>query len=146
MALLPQGLLLILNRKECKWGVSGVGEVALAERCESQVRHLLNAIIEVAIDDGSSEWCCGVERDLHLNLARIQAVSLKWTPVVGRGRPIIAKSDESAPATTWESRAVSARGLEEAILAECTMGVVLHTHLKIRHENITNPKVHNTEK
>jgi hypothetical protein len=40
-------MLLIPNRKECKRSVSGVGEVALAEGCESHVRHLLDAIIEL---------------------------------------------------------------------------------------------------
>jgi hypothetical protein len=65
---------------------------------------------------------------------------------IGRGRPIVAESDESAPELLWEPRVVSACGLEEAVIAECTVGVVLHTHLKIRHENITSPKVNNMEK
>jgi hypothetical protein len=146
VALLPQGLLLIPNRKECKQAVGGVSEVALAERCESQVCHLLDAIIKVAADDGSSERCCGVEWDLQPNLARIQAVSMKQMTTIGRGRPIVAESYESAPELLWEPRVVSACGLEEAIIAECTVGVVLHTHLKIRHENITSPKVNNMEK
>jgi hypothetical protein len=76
--------------------------VVLAERCEGQVRHLLDAIIEVAADDGSSKWCCGVERDLHPNFARIQAVSLKQTTSVGQGRPVVAESDESTPELSWE--------------------------------------------
>jgi hypothetical protein len=73
-------------------------------------------------------------------------MSLKRTTAVGRGRPVVAESDESAPELSWETRAVPARVLEEAVLAKCTLGVVLHTHLKIKHENITNPKVNNTEK
>jgi hypothetical protein len=36
---------------------------------------------------------------------------------------------------------VSAHGPEEAILAEGTVGVVIHVHLKNSHENITNLKV-----
>jgi hypothetical protein len=120
--------------------------VALTERCESQVRHLLDAIVKVATDDSSLEWCCDVKWNLHLNLVSIQAVSLKWMTTVGRGQPVVAESDESAPKLSWENRAVPAHGLEEVVLAECTMGVVLHTHLKIIHENITNPKVKNTEK
>jgi hypothetical protein len=41
---------------------------------------------------------------------------------------------------------VSARGLEEAILVESTVGVVIYVHLKNSHENITNPKVIKSEK
>jgi hypothetical protein len=65
---------------------------------------------------------------------------------VARDRPIVAKSDESTQELSWEPQAVSARGLEEAILIECTVGVVIHVHLKNSHENITNPKVINSEK
>jgi hypothetical protein len=36
---------------------------------------------------------------------------------------------------------VSARGPEEAILAECTVGVFIQAHLKNSHETSTNPKV-----
>jgi hypothetical protein len=55
VALLPQGLLLILNLKKCKWSVGGVDEVTLTEGCESHVHHLLDTIIEVIAYDGSSE-------------------------------------------------------------------------------------------
>jgi hypothetical protein len=134
VVLLPQGLLLIRNRKECKRGVGSVGEVALTERCKSHVHHLFDTIIEVIGDDGSSKWCCSVQRDLHPNVARIQAVSLKWATTVGRDWPIVAESDESAQEPSWEPRAVSAHGPEEAIFTKCTVEVVIQTHLKLRHE------------
>jgi hypothetical protein len=78
MALLPHGLLLIMNREECKQCVGGDGECI--------IKH------------------------------------------------------------SQEPRVVLAHGLEEAILVECTVGVVIQAHLKNSHETITNPKVINSER
>jgi hypothetical protein len=134
VVLLPQGILLILNRKECKRSAGGVGEVALTEGCESHVHHLLNAIIKVNAYNGYSVRCCRVEQDLHSNLARTQAVSLKRATAVGQDWPVVAELDESTQELSWKPRAVSACGLEETVLARSAVGIVIQTHLKIRHE------------
>jgi hypothetical protein len=78
---------------------------------------------------------------LHQDLTCIQVVGLKGTAVVAGDWPIVAKLNESAQEHSWEPRAVSTRGPEEAILAKCTVGVVIHVHVKNNHKNITNAKV-----
>jgi hypothetical protein len=78
---------------------------------------------------------------LHQDLTCIQVVGLKGTAVVAGDWPIVAKLNESAQEHSWEPRAVSAHGPEEAILAECTVGVVIHVYVKNSHKNITNAKV-----
>jgi hypothetical protein len=83
---------------------------------------------------------------LHPDLTCTQAVGLKGTTAVDGDRPSVVEADKSAQELTWEPRALSARGLKQAILAECTMRVVIQSHLKNRHETITNPKVINSEK
>jgi hypothetical protein len=95
VALLPQGILLILNQKVYKRSAGGVGEVVLAEGYESHVRHLLDAIVEVNAYNGSSVRCCTVGRDLHLNLTRTQAMSLKQATSVGWDQLVVAELDES---------------------------------------------------
>jgi hypothetical protein len=102
VALLPQGILLILNQKECKRSVDSVGEVALAEGFESHVHHLFDAIIEVNANNGSSVQHYGIKWNLHLNLKCTQGVSLKQVTVVGRDRPVIAESDESTQELSWD--------------------------------------------
>jgi hypothetical protein len=61
-------------------------------------------------------------------------MSLKWAIAVDRDWPIVAESNESTQELSWEPRMVSARGPEEAIIARSTLGVVIQTHLKIRHD------------
>jgi hypothetical protein len=73
-------------------------------------------------------------------------VGLKGTAAVGGDQLVVAESNERAQELSWEPQAVSARGPEEAILAECTLGVVIQAHLKNSYETITNPKVINSEK
>jgi hypothetical protein len=119
--------------------------VALVEGCESHVRHLLDAIIDVNAYNGSSLRCCRVEWDLHLNLTRTQAVSVKRVTAVGWDQPILTELDERAQELSWKPRLVSARGLEEAVLAKSAVGVVIQTHLKIRHEANNNRKKVKTE-
>jgi hypothetical protein len=94
------------------------------------VRYLLNGVIHLVADDDSLPQCHGVEGYLHPDLTHIQAVGPKGTTTVARDRPVIAKSNESAQEISWEPRAVLARGPEEAILNEGTVGVVIHVHQK----------------
>jgi hypothetical protein len=146
VVLLWQVLLLITNREECKRFVGSNSEAVLKQRGERHMRHLLDGVVYLIADDGSPPRCCGVEGYLHPDLTSAQAMGLIQTAAVGGYRPVVAESDKSTQELSWEPLAVSARGLEEAILAECTMGVVVQTYLKNRHETITNPKVINSEK
>jgi hypothetical protein len=61
-------------------------------------------------------------------------------PGPGGDRPIVAESNKSAQELSWEPREVSARGPEEAILAKCTVGVVVQTHLKTAMKPSLTPK------
>jgi hypothetical protein len=110
------------------------------------MRHLLNCIIHLIASDGSPPWCHRVKGYLHPGLTRIQFVALTGMVVVNWDQPVLVESDESAQDLSWEPWVVSARGPEEAILVESTVGVVIYVHLKNSHENITNPKVIKSEK
>jgi hypothetical protein len=129
-----------------RWCVGGDDDAALTQHSESHVRHPVDSIINIIVDECSPEWCRGVKGYLHPDLTRIKAMGLKGMAVVIGDRPVVAESDESAQELSWEPRAMSARGPEEAILAECILGVVIQAHLKNSHETITNPKVINSEK
>jgi hypothetical protein len=61
-------LLLIPNRKQHDRRVGRVGEVSLAHGGERHVCHLLDGVIQVASNDSSDPWCCGVNGYLHPNL------------------------------------------------------------------------------
>jgi hypothetical protein len=60
-ALLPYGVLLILNREKCDRQCCSSGEVVLAQGGESDVRNHLNAGVRLAADDGSRPPLRGVE-------------------------------------------------------------------------------------
>jgi hypothetical protein len=107
--------------------------------------HVLDNVVHPIVDDGSPPWCHGVEGYLHPDLTHIQAMRLKATAAVAADRPIVVESDESAQELSWEPRAVSARGPEGVTLVECTVGVVIHVHMKNSHENFTNSKVINSK-
>jgi hypothetical protein len=125
VALLPLRLLLITNQEECKWCVGANGEATLTQCHESHVRHLLDGVFNVIADDGSPKWCHGIKGYLHSDLTRSQAMDLKGMVAVSGNRAIIGESDKSAQELSWEPQVVSARGSEEAILTECTVGVVI---------------------
>jgi hypothetical protein len=116
VVLQPHGLLLIMNREDCKRCVGGDGEAVLAQRGESHVHHLLDGVVDVVADDGSPEWCHGVKGYLHPDLTRTQAVGLKGMAAVSGNRPFVAEPVESAQELSWEPRAVLAHSPEEAIL------------------------------
>jgi hypothetical protein len=59
VALLPQGILLIPNRKECKRIAGSVGKVELTEGCKSHLRHLLDAIVMVNVYNGFQYGAAG---------------------------------------------------------------------------------------
>jgi hypothetical protein len=87
-------------------------------------------VVHLATNNCSLPQCHGVKGYLHRDLTHIQAVGQKGMTMVGGDRPVVAKSNESTQLLSWEPWAVSARGPEETIPTEGTMGVVIHVHLK----------------
>jgi hypothetical protein len=82
-ALLPYGILLILNWDKRDEQCCCSGEAVLAHGGEGNVRHHLNAGVGLAANNGSRPWLCGVKGYRHANLAPVQAMD----PGVGNGRP-----------------------------------------------------------
>jgi hypothetical protein len=73
-ALLPYGVLLILNwEKRDRQGCSS-GEAVLAQVGESDVRHHLHTSVGLATDDGPGPRLRGVKGYRHADLAPVQAV------------------------------------------------------------------------
>jgi hypothetical protein len=93
------------------------------------VRHLLDGVIHIAHDDGSSPWCHGAKGYLHPDLTNVRAMGLKGTVAVEGNRPVIAEADECILEHLWEPREVLAHGTKTPILAEGAMGVVIQVHL-----------------
>jgi hypothetical protein len=73
-ALLPYGVLLILNREKCDRQCCCSGEAVLAQGGEGDVHHHLNIGVRLAADDGPRPWLHGVEGYRHSNLTHVQAV------------------------------------------------------------------------
>jgi hypothetical protein len=73
-ALLPYGVLLILNREKRDRQCLYRCEAVLAQGGEGDVRHHLNAGVGLAADDGPWSWVCGVEGYYHANLTLVQVV------------------------------------------------------------------------
>jgi hypothetical protein len=115
------------SRRDLCVGV--VSEAALAECGEGDVRHFLNSVINLALDDGSLPLSHGFDRYLHLDLTDVQAMDLKGMAVVDGNRPVVAELDESAREQSWKTRAVSACATNTSMLAKGAVGVVVHVHL-----------------
>jgi hypothetical protein len=92
--LLPYGVLLIPDRKECDRQHGGSGEAVLTQRGEGDVRHHLNAGVGLAVDDGPRPWPRRVEGYRHANLAPIQVVDPGQSATVDWSVPVVAKMDE----------------------------------------------------
>jgi hypothetical protein len=73
-ALLPNGVLLILNLEKRDRQCCCSGEAVLAQGGEGNVRHHLNAGVGLAANDGPRLWLCGVEGYHHTDLTPIQAM------------------------------------------------------------------------
>jgi hypothetical protein len=72
--MLPNGVLLIPNQEKQNRQCGDSGEAVLAQRCESDVRHHLNAGVELAVDDVPRTWLHRVKRYCHFNLAPVQVM------------------------------------------------------------------------
>jgi hypothetical protein len=93
-ALLPYEVLLIPNREKRDRQCCSSGEVVLALRGESDVRHHLNANVGLAIDDGPQPRLRGVEEYRHADLTPVQAVGYGQPATVDQSVPVVAKMDE----------------------------------------------------
>jgi hypothetical protein len=72
--LLPYGVLLIPDREKRDRQCGDSGEAVLTQRCESDVRHHLNAGVGLVADDGPRPWLRRVKGYHHANLAPVQVV------------------------------------------------------------------------
>jgi hypothetical protein len=93
-ALLPYGVLLILNQEKCDRQSCCSGEVVLAQGGVGDVRHPLNASVCLAVDDGPRPWLRGVEGYHHADLAAVQAMGRGQSAMVDWSVPVVAKTDE----------------------------------------------------
>jgi hypothetical protein len=74
-ALLPYGVLLIPDQEKRDRQCGGSGEVVLAQRGESNVRHHLNAGVGLAADDGPDNCFAGSKSIITLT----SHLSKSWT-------------------------------------------------------------------
>jgi hypothetical protein len=75
MALLPNGVLLILNQEKHDRQCRCSYEAVLAQGGEGDVRHHLNAGVRLAGNDGPRPWVRGVKWYCHTNLALVHVVN-----------------------------------------------------------------------
>jgi hypothetical protein len=92
--LLPYRVLLIPDRKKHDRQCGGSGEVVLAQRGESDVRHHLNAGVGLTANVRPRPWLRRVDGYQHANLAPIQVVDPGQSAMVDRSVPVVAQSDE----------------------------------------------------
>jgi hypothetical protein len=88
--MLPYGVLLIPDWEKRDRQCGSSGEVVLAQRGESDVRHHLNVGVGLAADDGPRPWLHRVEGYRHANLAPVQVVYPGQSATVDRSIPVIA--------------------------------------------------------
>jgi hypothetical protein len=93
-ALLPYGVLLILNQEKRDRQCCCSDEAVLAQGGESDVRYHLNASVRLAVDDRPRSQLRGVEGYHHANLALVQSVGHGQPATVDRSIPVVAKTDE----------------------------------------------------
>jgi hypothetical protein len=93
-ALMPHGVSLIVNRKECDWHRGGVSKVTPTQRNEGDLCRLLDSVVKLNADDGCHPWIYRVERDGHTNLALLHAMSHAHASTVDRNIPIVSEVEE----------------------------------------------------
>jgi hypothetical protein len=107
-ALLPYGALLISNREKHDRQCCSSDEAALAQGGESDVRHHLNAGVELTANDRPRTWLYGVEGYHHADLAPVQAVGHGQSAMVDQSIPVVAKIDECVVLQCQKPQAVLA--------------------------------------
>jgi hypothetical protein len=93
-ALLPYGVLLILNWEKCNRQCCSSGEAVLTQGGESDVRHHLNAGVGLTANDEPRPWLRGVEGYHHTNHTPVQAVGRGQSAMVDQSVPVVALMDE----------------------------------------------------
>jgi hypothetical protein len=93
-ALLPYGVLLILNRENHDRQYCSSGEAVLPQGGESDVRHRLNAGLGLTTDDRPQLWLRGVKGYHHADLTPVQVVDHGQSATVDWSVPIVARMDE----------------------------------------------------
>jgi hypothetical protein len=109
-AMLPYGVLLILNQEKRNRQCCCSGEAVLTQGGEGDVHHPLNASVGLATNDGPRPRIHGVEGYRHANLTPIQAVGLAQSATVDRSVPVVAKTDKCIIQNSREPLAVLAHG------------------------------------
>jgi hypothetical protein len=138
-ALLPYGVLLILNREKRDRQCCSSGEAVLAQGGESHVHHQLNAGVGLAVDDGPRPRLRGVEEYRHADVALVDAMDRGQSAMVDWSVPVIAKMDDCVVYHSQEPQAMLACGTQPPIIGEVEVGVIVQLHVKCRHKNVTNP-------
>jgi hypothetical protein len=93
-ALLPYGVLLILNQEKRYRQCCSSSETFLAQGGESDVRHHLNAGVGLTADDGPRPRLHGVKGYRHADFAPVQAMGHGQPAMVDRSVLVVAKTDE----------------------------------------------------
>jgi hypothetical protein len=128
--LLPQRILLVMNRKERDWHRGSVGEVALTQGGECDLCRLLDGLIQLDPDDGFHPRLRRVEGYHHVDLALVLAMGHRHATTIDRNISVVVQLAECVIQHSRKSRAMLAHGAKAHILSDGDMGVVVHVHLK----------------
>jgi hypothetical protein len=61
---------------------------------EGDMCHLLDGVVKLNADDGCHPWLCWVERDGHIDLALLHAMSHGHASTVDRNIPVVSEVEE----------------------------------------------------
>jgi hypothetical protein len=92
--LLPYGVLLIPNWEKRNRQCCSSSEEVLTQGGESQVRYQLNAVVELAADDGPQPQLRGVKGYRHADRTLVHGMGRGQSATVDRSVPVVAKTDE----------------------------------------------------
>jgi hypothetical protein len=129
-ALLPHGVLLIMNQEEHSRHLGGGGEVALTQGGEDDECRLLDGVVELTVDNGTHPWVHEVKGYHQANLPHVQAMGCRQAAAVERVVPVVAETKECIVQDSQKTRAVLARGNKSPVLDEGEVGVVFYVYLK----------------
>jgi hypothetical protein len=103
-ALLPHGILLVVDRKERDWHRGGVGETGLTQGGECDLCRLLNGLIQFDPDDSCHPRLHRVEGYHHVDLTLVLAMGHRHAATVDRSVPVVAELAECIVQYTRETR------------------------------------------
>jgi hypothetical protein len=129
-ALLPHGILLVVDRKERDWHRGDIGEAGLTQGGECDLCRLLDGLIQLDPDDSCHPQLHRVEGYHHVDLALVLAMGHRHAAAVDRSVPYVAKLAECVVQHSRKTRAMLARGAKALIHSDGDVWVVVHVHLK----------------